>query len=194
MVLGYAMALVGCYLPWVEHPAGALAPNALDLAEWASLHPAVRGGSPPLLLTFLLRLPLALVGVGIAYAARWGWLPGLVIALTLLPPLEFFRGASSDPNFRQGFALAAMAGALVLFSLPARRLAERVRWALPVFPAAIGVVATMIGAPQAMRLINEMYAADYGTGGPLALTGFMLIVVGVPYTRFILPRRFGAQA
>ncbi|MCZ7542374.1 MAG: hypothetical protein M5R40_02005 [Anaerolineae bacterium] len=102
-LLGFALALLGCYLPWVAHPAAALAPNMLDLAEWTSLHPAVRGSAPPLLLTFALRLPLALAGVGIAYAVRWGWLPGLVIALTLLPPLEFFRARRATPTSGRGW-------------------------------------------------------------------------------------------
>mgnify|MGYP005836978137 CR=1 FL=1 len=187
-VAGFALAALGCYLPWVEHPAAALAPNAFDLAEWTSLHPAVRGGSPPLLLTLLLRAPFALAGVGIALAAPWGWLPGLVVALTLLPPMEFFRGAWGDPNFRQGFALTLATGALVLLALPARRLLARVRWALPMLPALLGIAAIIGSAPPALALVNEMYAAGYGHGVVWALAGFALVAVGVPYSRFRLLR------
>ena len=188
-LLGFAVALLGCYLPWVEHPAAALAPHVLDLAEWTSLHPAVRASAPPLLLTFALRLPLAMIGVGVAFAARWGWLPGLVIALTLLPPFSFFRDAFGDPNYRQGFALALMTGALVLLSLLARRLPLWVGLASSAAPALVGSAATLLALPEAMRLINAMYSAGVGAGGPLALAGFVLAASSAVAVALIHRRR-----
>ncbi|MCZ7542373.1 MAG: hypothetical protein M5R40_02000 [Anaerolineae bacterium] len=85
-------------------------------------------------------------------------------------------------------ALAVLTGALVLLALAARRLPARVRWALPPLPAIAGVVTIALALPEAMRLINEMYAAGYGAGGPLALAGFALAVVGAVAGRFSPPR------
>jgi purine-cytosine permease-like protein len=108
-------ALVACYLPWIANRAAALTANAYDLAEWTSLHPAVRGASIPLVAPFLLRAVLgglALLFGFRALRALSGWLRlvyaalALILALTLLPPLEFFRGAWDDSNYRQQFFLS----------------------------------------------------------------------------------------
>ncbi len=56
-----AFALIGYHLAWYTHPTAGFTTNAFDLAEWASLHPAVRSSSPPMLTSFLLRLPLIML-------------------------------------------------------------------------------------------------------------------------------------
>ncbi len=56
--------MIACYvLPWVINPGVSLTLGGYDLGEWTSLHEAVRGEQSPLLTSFLLRLPLALVAV-----------------------------------------------------------------------------------------------------------------------------------
>ncbi|MBN8635251.1 MAG: hypothetical protein J0M07_07995 [Anaerolineae bacterium] len=50
-------------LPWVINPGVSLTLGGYDLGEWTSLHEAVRGEQPPLLTSFLLRLPLALIAM-----------------------------------------------------------------------------------------------------------------------------------
>ena len=95
--LGFA--LIGYYLPWVYHRAAGLTFNAYDLAEWVSLSPEARGGSLPFLIPFLLRF--ALVGIALLCGIRAAisshtlsrglyMLLALVLALNLLPPVDFF--------------------------------------------------------------------------------------------------------
>ncbi|MBI5669841.1 MAG: hypothetical protein HZC41_17735 [Chloroflexi bacterium] len=107
------LALVCYLLPWVVTPAAGLTMGAVDLAEWASLHPAVRAAPPPLLTSFLLRLPPVLLALVIASRpAIRRWLCALVvllIAVALLPPLEFLTQYQDDLNYRQQFALALLA-------------------------------------------------------------------------------------
>jgi len=129
-----AGALVAYHLAWYTHATAGFTTNAFDLAEWTSLHPAVRSSSPPLLTSFLLRLPL----VGLVAAAllaangladtRVRWIARVVMALPLLrlvPPKDFFTTASADPNYRQVALLVALGGALWLASPLAGRLPER---------------------------------------------------------------------
>src|SRR4051794_40034649 len=95
------IALVAYYLPWVFHKTAALTAQAYDLAELVSLAPEVRNGNPPLLAPFLLRV--VLVGLAVLFALqaaeKSGWVHWLYVAMawvlviTLLPPLEFFRGS-----------------------------------------------------------------------------------------------------
>ncbi len=131
------VALVACYLPWTSHAAAAFNLNAYDLAEWVSLPPAARQGNPPLAESFMLRAVLAGMALLWGLQARRAGAPllrpafgalALILALTLLPPLDFFRGAWDDPNYRQqaGLAVSALllvAGVFALrcLSLPWRR-------------------------------------------------------------------------
>src|SRR5258706_5695618 len=94
------IALLAYYLPWVYHKTAALTANGYDLAEWVSIHPAVRNGNPPLLAPFLLRVVLSglalLFGLHAAKSQKLThWLYAvfaLILSITLLPPLDFFRG------------------------------------------------------------------------------------------------------
>ena len=96
--------------PWVVNPGVSLSLGGYDLAEWASLHPAVRDATPALFTSLLLRLPLACLALLIAFTAQRRLLPVLIVliaALGLLPPPEFIK-ATNDPNYRQqvDFSLA----------------------------------------------------------------------------------------
>lgn len=168
---GFALALLACYFPWIAHPSAALAPNAFDLAEWASLHPAERTGPLSLLTPGLLRAVAAACGVGLASSIRRGWLPGLLVAITLLPPFDFFRGSSADPNFRQMFAIAVFTGGMVV--LAARRQTS------PAIPAVLGGLFAIVGVARAKALVDGLYKAGIGIGMPLALVGFGLVIVGI---------------
>ena len=72
------LLLIAYALPWMMTPTIAgLTNGAYDLAEWTSIHPAVR--ADPLLLTpLLLRLPL----VGIAWLAGMGRLRNVEVRTT----------------------------------------------------------------------------------------------------------------
>lgn len=107
-------ALIAYSIPWVHNSGTILQPNAFDLAEWASLHPTVQNGSPAFIETLLLRLQLVIIAAIIAYHRndkRWSnlWilrtLMILLIAIAMLPPLEYFTAERSNPNYGQQFAL-----------------------------------------------------------------------------------------
>lgn len=163
------IALVFYSLPWVVSPGAALSMGAYDLAEWASLHPVVRGSSPPLLASFLLRAPL----VGLAWIAALnarrdgsralnGILAG-AITIALLPPLEFFTQYADDPNYRQQMALTLAAFTGVVVSLAVRPAFWRRAAA---FIAAVGAAAAaFVGLMQAVSLVQEFRLAIFGGFG-----------------------------
>jgi uncharacterized membrane protein YsdA (DUF1294 family) len=154
-------ALAAYYLPWIANRAAALSANAYDLAEWTSLHPSVREASIPLLAPFLLRAALgglALLSGFRALRVLPGWLRlayaalALWLALTLLPPLDFFRGAWDDSNYRQQFFLSV--GTLVglgMLSAAGRRASPRL---LRRAEASLGLLALLSG------LIGEILAQN----------------------------------
>jgi hypothetical protein len=103
-----ALMLALYLFPWLVNPGASLTPNAYDLAEWASLHPAVRDAN--LLTSLLLRLPLACLALMVAFTGQSSVLRALVVvalSVAVLRP-EFFT-ALGDPNYQQQAGLAAFA-------------------------------------------------------------------------------------
>lgn len=173
-VIGLALALACIYAPWYTHSTAAFTLNAFDLAEWTSLHPAVRASSPALLASFLLRAPqltlvaaLALLANGFG-DARARWLlraAALLIALRFLPPREFFGSAASDPNFRQMMLLTALSMGSVLAAILAQGLAPRWRGLLVATLLALGVGAGWWGLARAHTLLDNFeIAVSVGVG------------------------------
>jgi len=194
--LWLSLALLAYYLPWTVHPAAAFTLNANDLAEWISLHPAVRGGSPPLVGPFLLRIVLAGMAVLWAcYATRpahrmqrsglWQKIAivmALILGITLMPPLGFFRGAGDDPNYQQQFmiSLGTMSSLIVLTAIW-NRFCERARWLFRVLNIGIpslGVIAGMVGLISAMDTVRSV-GLTVGLGPGLPALIFALSIYGV---------------
>ncbi|NWG16677.1 MAG: hypothetical protein HXY41_08580 [Chloroflexi bacterium] len=187
------LAALVCYsLPWAVSSNAGLSMGAYDLAEWASLHPAVRAASPPLLASFLLRAPL----VGLAWIATlssrrkgsWpfnGILAG-AIAIALLPPLEFFTQYGNDPNYRQqaALALAAFIGAL---GGPAFRSNGWTR-AIVSMTALGAAAAASGGALQAVSLLNDFRLS---TPPGFGSAGFIICCLLLAWMCF--PRRTATQ-
>ncbi len=183
-------ALIACYLPWINHPAAALSFNAYDLAEWTSLSPAVRSGSLPLLAPFLLRAVFG--GLALLFGlralrsdgiwARLGYaLLALILALTLLPPFEFFRGAGDDPNYRQQ-ALITLGTffllGLFVFLWTRPRFQPFTRWLDPLV-AIVTILAGLVGEVLARNVLLSLHLeAPLGPGivALVACLGLWLIV------------------
>jgi uncharacterized membrane protein YhaH (DUF805 family) len=154
-----------CYeLPWYVHHTAGFTTNAFDLAEWASLHPAVRSSSPPMLTSFLLRFPQVVLVFALALAAnglhdarsRWIWRAVAVIpALRFFPPSDFFTSASADPNYRQMLLLVGLSGGSVLAAILLEHAAERWQSALLVAALAAGVIAGWWGLSRAGVLLDN---------------------------------------
>jgi hypothetical protein len=153
-----AAALILYFVPWVDGGSASLTFGAYDLAEWTSLHPAVRFVEPALVMTLLLRLVPALLVIGLAaWASLWRgsgrwWLTGLTVLVAaggLLPPFEFIAN-TGDPNYRQQFvvALITLIGGLVAWS---GLLGRHSRWIT--LAAAVGaLICAAVGLTQALTL------------------------------------------
>jgi hypothetical protein len=181
------VALIGYYLPWISNGAAALSFNAYDLAEWVSLHPAVRGGSIPLLAPFFLRSVLGglalLFGLrALQSGVRWQQvvygLLAVCLAITLLPPLDFLRGGWNDPNYRQQFALtiATLIGLGALVAI-ARRKPFWLRW-LEVGIGIVIILSAVIGFILAQNVVSSLrIAAPLGIGLPILVIGVGLSII-----------------
>lgn len=162
---------IGCFLlNWTAANNATFSLSAADLAEWASLHPEVRGGSPPLLAALLLRLPSALIVCMVVMQLRQHRFQrvvligmGLIGAISLLPPWEFFTQYSNDPNYRQQAALAALTLAFcaVVSSLRRDRFAViEIGLAVAAGISAFAGLGTVQGLMRAFGI-----GAGYGPGG-----------------------------
>ncbi len=173
---------IGTYLPWVATTGAAFSSNLYDLAEWTSLHPAVRGGNPPLLATLLLRLVPALIAVGLAvYVKQTRHLTGvlaLLIGVGLLPPFEFFRGQFGDPNYRQQFVIAVVTCISVLIAW--WRAPQR----LVPLTAVLGIVCSLGGAVFGLNALSSLglHVAP-GPGSALTVIGLSGTLVGSVFMR-----------
>ena len=177
-VMVYALILIGLFAyaqPWIVADAGALSLNAYDLAEWASLVPAQRATTPPLLAPLLLRMQLAISGglLGAIAAGRGQKLISAaaiaLLAVAQLPPAEFVLDIN-NVNYRQQFALAALslvAGGGLLLAL------RRASTLLPPALATIGLATSALGLSEALALYRG-FKLEAAPGAGLWLLCFEL--------------------
>lgn len=178
----FLLALVFYHLPWILTPGVGLNMGAYDLAEWASLHPIVRVSSPPLLHSFILRLPLALLALIVAFTGRRNGKNGGrllivgLIALALLPPLEFFTQYPNDPNYRQQFALAFLT--LLVGGIGLTSYLNRWRRLIVIALTVLGAASSIWGFWQGYTLLREFHLPlNVGVGGPGLAVCFLLLIV-----------------
>ncbi len=174
---------IGCFvLNWTISNNAAFTLSATDLAEWASLHPEVRAGSPSLLVSFLLRLPAALAICMLVMQLRRHGVPGIVLvsvgvigATGLLPPWEFFTQYTNDPNYRQQAALAILT--LALCTAISRLRQEKLVIIETSLALATGI-STFAGLGLVQGLIRSFgIEAGYGLGGAITLVASLILGV-----------------
>lgn len=171
----FGLYLIMYSLPWISNPGRSLSLGAYDLAEWSSLHPTVKATTPPLLTCFLIRFPL----VGLAWIVGFHskdlitkpmllplvhTITVVLIAISLLPPLEFFTIASGDPNYQQQFvlAIAASIGGVIGLSGLLKALQPII---LPAIILTI-VLTSVLGLSQSLRLMLDFQLpSKVGIGG-----------------------------
>lgn len=179
------LGLIAYALPWAQHTTTPLSLGAFDLAEWTSLHPAVRGGSPQLLPTLLLRLPLVLIALAAAaspLSRSLRLLVVLVLAMALLPPFEFFMSDLADPNYRQQFVLAVVtviAGTVITYVWRGQRTV------LIGVILAIGLV-SVVGLGLAL---GHMW--DFGLAVQVGPGIMLLILLGILSVTLLLRKQTG---
>ncbi len=186
-LVALTLALLCYYLPWYSHATAAFTLHAYDLAEWASLHPAVRSEAPVLWTSFLLRLPQVTLIWAAALLANGGRDPrlrtvlrgvALLVALRFLPPREFLSAASGDPNYRQMAVLTGLGLAGILLAILAWRLPECwQRWAAAVILLA-GAIAGWWGLTHIRPLLDNFQVEARVGYGVLGYTLFCLAATG----------------
>lgn len=170
LILGVA----GYHTPWFSHATAGFTMNGYDLAEWTSLHPAVRSSSPAMLTSFLLRFPHVALVIALALAAnrladaRLRWLVrglAVLLALRLVPPTDFFSGSTDDPNYRQMALLAGVGLVGVAVTVPLFRASERLLAWLLAGVLVAGVVMGWAGVSRTTVLLDNFeIAARVGSG------------------------------
>ncbi|GAB4419199.1 MAG: hypothetical protein Kow00106_15370 [Anaerolineae bacterium] len=183
-----ALALACYYLPWYDHSTAAFTLHAYDLAEWTSLHPAVRAETPALWTSLLLRLPqITLVWAG-ALLANVGPGPRLrtlvrvtafLVALRFVPPREFLGTAAADPNYRQMAALTTAGLAGILLAVLVQRLPGRWQFLVAAGLALVGVLAGWWGMTRVYPLLDNFQIEARIGAGAVGYTLFCLAGAGI---------------
>jgi hypothetical protein len=161
------------------NPGSGLSFGAYDLAEWTSLHPAVRNGNPALLTPLLLRVPLACWGLIISLGflnTRFG-VAAVIIVLTsiaILPPLEFFTQYRDDPNYQQQFLLALVTLATGITGIAIRSV--HVIKPLVIILAFVGAGSSLAGLIQGYRLLEQFKLPTHFGFGGISLIAIYVIV------------------
>jgi hypothetical protein len=150
----------------------------------------VRSSSPPLLTSFLLRAPQVVLAAGIALAAngidspRGRWVVrglAVLLALRLMPPTDFFTGASGDPNYRQMMLLTLAGLGLVTVAMLLARVSPRAQADVLFALLVIGLVGGWVGLSRAEVLLDNFeMEVQLGLGvvvwsAALVLLGYLLI-------------------
>lgn len=182
-LLASGLLLLGCIaysLPWLMNPGNGLTFGAYDLAEWTSLHPAVRGGNPALLTALLLRVPLACLGLIVSIGflrGRLGFAIGVIVltGIALLPPLEFFTQFRDDPNYQQQFFLALITVAVGIASMMLRSI--RLTKMVVILLAVVGAASSLAGLLHGYAFLEQFkLPTQFGLGG-MTLTSIFAIIV-----------------
>ena len=192
------VALLLLYVaPWLTSDSAALTFGGYDLGEWASLPPGVRSQAPPLVASFLLRLPLMMVTLYLAFAAPYrrfsaGWLAAgglcLLLIAAQLPPLEFFTVFGDDPNYAQQAALALGSALGVLLGLATAP--TRWRRLVAAVVALLGAVAGIAGVVSA-RALMAAYQISPQPGAAVWLAAILFVVAAL-WSAFRFVRSYGA--
>lgn len=180
LVLVVLLVVAYC-LPWLSGLGAGLSFNALDLAEWISLHPAARAETPALVTPMLLRLVLVFIGAVAILSLHQGLMQLLItglVVLALVPPTGFSAIIGVDPNYRQQFVLALFAA----FSLGSLTFFSRFYTAPPAAVTAgtgfLGFVAAGLGLFRAYDIVSlSGYDVVSGPGGLLTVGLFLVLVV-----------------
>jgi hypothetical protein len=185
MIVALALGMVAYYLPWFTHKTAGFTMNAFDLAEWTSLHPAVRSESPAMLTSFLLRAPQVALVMALAIAAsrlddpRSRWIMramAMLLALRFVPPTDFLGSAQDDPNYRQMALMTVIGLASVVAVVPLHRTVRRWHDVLLGGVLLIGTAAGWWGLSRAKTLLDN-FEIGVSTGPGVILFSVITVIV-----------------
>lgn len=169
------LGVIAYNLSWLTSTGAGLTFGAYDLAEWVSLHPAVRA-APLMAESAVLRLPIALLALVAAFRAQhmfsWSGLFVVTTAVTLLPPLDFLT-QTNDLNYRQQLLIAFMTLLGGGFGLSG--LLSKWRQVFGAVAALLGAIISLSGWSAAHQLLLQFEVpALLGTGAPLMIAVFLI--------------------
>jgi hypothetical protein len=182
--VGWLLAAIGYYGPWIAHKTAALAITGIDLGEFVKFLPGALAGSLPIVRQLFYLPPLAIV-LSVALlinspGLRYPWparLLALVLAvpvsLQLLPP-AWSPTSLTAPEFRLqtialGFCWLFLAGSWFLSHLPS--------WLSGIIVSFLAAIAAVLPAWQltiAYPAIDSLYGRPPGLGW-----GFYLCLTGL---------------
>lgn len=182
--LGWLLAAIGYYGPWIAHATAALTLSGADMAEFVKFLPAVQDGTLAVARQLFYLPPVAVVvGVALLITSRrlaYSWalrLPALALcvplSLQLLPP-AWSPASLVTPEFRLqvlalGLCWLLLAGSWLLGRLPT--------WLSGPLTVALALAAGALPAWQ-MLLVKPHIDAVYGTAPALGW-GFFLCLAGL---------------
>lgn len=201
--MGWILAAVGFYGPWIAHPTAALTLGGVDMGEFAKFLPGVGDGSLTLTRQ-LFYLPAFAVVVSVALLVssrrlRYPWavrLPALLLAipvsLQLLPP-AWSPSSLMTPEFRLqmiavGVCWLLLAGSWLLGRLPA--------WVLGSLSAVLSLTALVLPAWQFLAVksaIDTVYGIppSIGWGFLTCAAGLAVMAVGSVMLVLLWARSWG---
>ena len=179
--LACALALIAYVLPWVHNPGAGLTVNAYDLAEWTTLHPAVRSADLPYLPSFALRGQLLVITVILALNAPrrftliW-WLHAigvLLLGVAQLPPLEFVT-QPGDGNYQQQALLAATS--LIVAGIALLGWLSKIREPVIGFLCVVAIASVFFAVGRSIDLMQGFsLPAERGLGSGLMLVVYVVL-------------------
>ena len=187
--------LVGYILPWIVSPTGSMTLSAFDLAEWASLVPAQRATTPPLLAPLLLRLQPVIICLILGAVAdsrakiAISAVAVLLLATAQLPPFEYVYDIN-NLNYRQQFflAIASLIGGFAAMPLRRRSLAALTTIVLSI----VGLVTSIIGLARAEALLAQ-FQLDASSGAGIVILSATYLALLALSARGIISRRQAAS-
>lgn len=160
--------------------------SAFDLAEWASLIPAQRATSPPLLAPLLLRLQLVMLCLILGTVAdsrakaATAAIAILLLAVAQLPPFEYVYDIN-NLNYRQQFflAVASLIGGFAAIPLRQQRLVTLATIVLPI----VGLVTSIAGLTQTEALYRQFQlGATIGAGIVILSLSYLALLAFSAYS------------
>ncbi len=173
--LGFALALVGYFGPWVPHETAALTVTGFELAHLTRLQGSPASITPALFLTPLVAAAILLGLLANKPTNKLPTLAAALLALAVLPPYQFIL----DAQYRGQLALAAGGLLLVLLTLLARWLPRRAWTVLVALVALAGAIPALWQFALLRPLVVALYDRPLGLGWGLATctAGFALLLI-----------------
>ena len=202
LALGWMLAAVGYYGPWIDHATAALTLSGGDMAEFVKFLPGVLAGTQDLVRQLFYLPPLAIVvSVALLVASErlaYSWplrlaalLLSVPVSLQLLPP-AWSLASLATPEFRLQAIALILCWLMLAGSWLLGRLAVWVSGTLTVAVSLAGVALPIWQMVLAKPAINAVYGRPPALGWGFFLCPAGLAIVALVGIVLVLQARRGA--